>query len=253
MNEGTRLCVEASPNYLHGGAEIARQIKDLLPGCKLLFSLRDPTARTISYYRSAFGQPHLATFGVGFDQFVSEGIEAAHVETTALDALTHQQREFRHQLTMSCYAGFLRAYIDAFGADRVRIQFFDSIRSDLGKLMRELSHYADIDPAFYTSYEFRVENQTRMHRHVGLRGLAARANYAIEPFLNQFPSVRRAARKLYDAVNVDQSAEIPISTPAVDDLNRFFAPANSDLTALMKAYYPDQPLPEWLSPQTVSA
>jgi hypothetical protein len=77
--------------------------------------------------------------------------------------------------------------------------------------------------------------------------MASRANYALEPFLNRFPSVRRTVRRLYDAVNVDRAADIAVSRVAVGALERFFEPANAELAELMRSCYPGQPLPKWLT------
>lgn len=239
--------VEASPTYLHGGRAVAGRIKRVIPDAKLLFSLRNPTARVISYFRSAFGQPHVATYGVAFEDFVARAIEAAEMDMADLDRVPLQDRAFRHELTMSRYAGFLHDYLEAFGVEQVRVHFFDSLTSDVGSLMADISRFAGIDPAFYEDYQYRVENQTRLHRHSGLRRLAGRTNYLLEPFLNRFPSVRRAARRLYDSVNVDQAAQVPIPPAAVSALEQYFAPANAELAELMASCYPDQPLPDWLT------
>ena len=174
------------------------------------------------------------------------------MDDAELDSVSPDDRAFRQELTMSRYAGFLRQFLDAFGADRIRVCFFDSLTTDVACLMRDLCGFAGIDPAFYDDYEFRVENQTRPHRHAGLRRLAGRMNYGLEPLLNRFPSIRRAARRVYDSVNVDRSAEIPIDRDAVAELERFFAPANAELAEIMASHYPGQPLSDWLKPSAAT-
>ena len=67
-----KLFVEATPQYLHGGITIANRIGSVFPDAKILFVLRNPADRVISYFRSSHGQPKLPTYGVGFDLFVSE-------------------------------------------------------------------------------------------------------------------------------------------------------------------------------------
>lgn len=245
-DENGTVFVEASPTYLHGGREVARRIKRVIPNCKLLFSLRNPTSRVVSYYRSSFGQPHVATYGVAFEEFVARAIDATHKSGAELDSIPFEDREFRQELTMSRYANFLREFMEEFASDQVRICFFDSLTTNAGYLMKEICKFVGIDPAFYDEYEFRVENQTRLHRHAGLRFVAGRTNYLLEPFLNRFPWVRRVARQMYDLVNVDQAADISVPVEAVSALDRFFAPANSQLAELMASYYPDQPLPDWV-------
>lgn len=85
----------------------------------------NPAARVISYYKSGYGQPHVATYGVGFGDFVTRAVAAAQVDDAELDSVSPDDRAFRQELTMSGYAGFPRQFLEAFGADRIRVCFFD--------------------------------------------------------------------------------------------------------------------------------
>jgi len=241
-----QLLVEATPQYLHGGSKSATRISAVIPDALLLFVLRNPTDRVLSYYRSSSGQQDLPTFGIALDQFVSEALEAMQVSDADLDQLPYQQRAFRQEIHISCYAKFLGAYVDEFGADRVLVTFFDELRSSPRQLMNEICTFADIDSSFFDDFVFRVENQTRVHRSATLQSISGSLNARLEPLLNRFPAARRAARRIYDTINVQPWQDIAISETTRQQLDEFFAPWNEKLADWISETYPEKPLPDWL-------
>ena len=147
---------------------------------------------------------------------------------------------------MSCYAKFLGAYVDEFGADGVLVTFFDQLRSSPRELMNEICTFASIGPSFYEDFVFRVENQTRVHRSATLQSISGSLNARLEPLLNRFPAVRRAARRIYDTINVQPRQDIAISETTRQQLDEFFAPWNEKLADWISETYPEKPLPDWL-------
>ena len=241
-----QLLVEATPQYLHGGSKSATRISAVIPDALVLFVLRNPTDRVLSYYRSSTGQQDLPTYGIALDQFVSEAVEAMQVSDADVNQLPYRQRAFRQELNMSCYAKFLGAYVGEFGADGVLVTFFDQLRSSPRELMNEICAFADIDPSFYDNFVFRVENQTRVHRSAKLQVVSGSLNTRLEPLLNRYPVVRRAARDVYDMINVRPGQDVSISHATRQQLDNFFAPWNEKLADWISETYPEKPLPDWL-------
>ena len=240
-----KLFVEATPQYLHGGITIANRIGSVFPDAKILFVLRNPADRVISYFRSSHGQPKLPTYGVGFDLFVSEAIRAMQVDDTEVDRLTDRERAFRQELRISRYAQFLPAFVEVFGADNVLITFFDQLQALPRALMNEICGFVGIDTHAYDDYVFTVENQTRIHRSTSLQSISGTLNARLEPILNRFPSLRRAARHMYDLVNVPQGRQIAIPDESKQHLEDFFVPWNAKLASWLAEVYPDKPFPGW--------
>lgn len=240
-----KLFVEATPQYLHGGTRIASRIGSVFPDAKILFVLRNPADRVISYFRSSYGQPKLPTYGVGFDQFVSEAVRAMQVDDTEVDRLTDRERAFRQELRISRYAQFLPAFVEVFGADNVLVTFFDQLQSSPRVLMNEICGFVGIDTHTYDDYAFTVENQTRIHRSTSLQSISGTLNARFEPILNRFPSLRRAARHAYDLVNVPQGQVIEIPDESKQHLEDFFAPSNAKLKSWLAEVYPHKPFPGW--------
>lgn len=241
------LFVEASPQYLHGGQAIASRIKTILPDANLMFILRNPTERVVSYFRSSHGQPHVPTFGLSSEEFVKTAVSATTMDSSEIDKLSKRRRAFRQELRVCHYAEFLPAFIDEFGPDNVLVTFFDQLSASPYELMVEICEFSGIDSSVYQDYTFRVENRTRNHRNLTLRHIAGRLNSQLEPMLNRFPAVRRGARHLYDLVNVDNSRSVEFTSIARDELDKYFEPWNASLRTLMVKTYPGKELPDWLS------
>jgi len=240
-----KLFVEATPQYLPGGATIANRIGSVFPDAKILFVLRNPADRVISYFRSSYGQPKLPTYGIEFDLFVSEAIRAMQVDDDNVEQLTGRERAFRQELRISRYAQFLPAFVDQFGADNVLVTFFDQLQSSPRDLMNEICGFVGIDSHAYNNFVFTVENQTRIHRSTSLQNVSGTLNARLEPVLNRFPSLRRAARHMYDLVNVPHGEQIAIPDESKQRLEEFFAPWNARLASWFDEIYPDKPFPGW--------
>ena len=240
-----KLFVEATPQYLHGGTTIANRIGSVLPDAKVLFVLRNPADRIISYFRSSYGQPKLPTYGIGFDVFVSEAIRAIQVDDTEVGRLTAREQAFRQELRISRYGQYLPAFVDVFGTDNVLVTFFDQLQSSPRDLMNEICGFLGIDPCIYNDYGFTVENQTRIHRSTSLQNISGTLNARLEPVLNRFPSLRRAARHMYDAINVPHGRQIAIPDESRQHLEDFFAPWNAKFASWLAETYPDKPFPGW--------
>jgi hypothetical protein len=240
-----KLYVEATPMYLHGGNVTATRIASVLPNAKMLFVLRNPADRVISYFRSSYGQEKLPTYGIEFDQFVREGVRAMQVDNSEVDRLSYRERAFRQELRISCYVQFLQPYVDVFGPDRVLVTFFDQLLASPQVLMAEVCAFSEIDPHVFDDYVFTVENQTRIHRSASLRDLSGTLNSRLEPLLNRFPSVRRAARSVYDLANVQRGRDIDLPEESRQQLEEFFAPWNAKFASWLAEAYPDKPFPDW--------
>lgn len=239
------LFVEATPQYLPGGQRIAKFIGSVLPAARILFVLRNPADRVVSYFRSSYGQPQLPTYGIAFEQFVDEAIAGMQADSSAIDKLPYRQQAFRQELRISCYADFLPHYVSQFGASNVLVTYFDQLRESPRELMQQVSAFAEIDPGVYDDFVFHVENKTRIHRSAALRSVSGALNAGLEPLLNRLPALRRAARSIYDLINVPRGQDVEIPDASRQKLEAFFAPRNAELADWMRSTYPDSYFPPW--------
>jgi len=161
FDAGARVRGETSPHYtarprLDG---VAARMRDLVPGARLIYAVRDPVARLLSHF--------LHNVGGGYESRSLDEVLAA-----PSSAYVDRGR----------YAYQLEPYLDAYGPDAVAIVTQDELRAERAQTMQRLFGFLGIDPAF-TSGEFEREWETGsakgssgfrlMDRAVRLPGLRA--------------------------------------------------------------------------------
>jgi hypothetical protein len=122
---------EASPSYLTSYLAPQR-IRQVLPDCRLIVSIRNPVDRTYSAYQM--------------------GVRAGRITKRVEDLDPSTDALFRPGL----YAGALRTYFDLFGRQAVKVVLFDDLNARPSALMSELFRFVGVDPGFQvdTSYRF---------------------------------------------------------------------------------------------------
>lgn len=234
---GERHRLEASPQYFHGGAPVARAMHDLLPEARVVVLLRDPVERMWSTFR--FMRSRLADLpaDMGFESYV----EAC---TAVRDRREPFSRENHLYWTIQggFYDEYLDPWLDAFG-DRFRALFFERMTSDPSATVRELCGWLDIDAAAADSITYSVENRTVPVRSPALQRLALAANR--ESLLRNRRRLKEPLRKLYYTLNRRPEPEqMPPGTRRA--LVELFAPGNEALARRLRDLgYAD--LPGWLS------
>ena len=106
----TQLRMESTPDYLY--CEKARErIAEFLPQAKLVFSLREPISRLISWYRFAKQIGKLPQT-LSFDAYVESLFTYLDTDRDGKEA------EVQHMQTLQqgCYTTYLQPYLDQFGS-----------------------------------------------------------------------------------------------------------------------------------------
>jgi len=116
--------------------EVAPRIKNLLPNCRILFSLRNPVGKMISNYKHAVGR-YWVDQG-RFDEFVyGEGKNAApnneHINLT---------------FDTTNYYKYVNPYFDLFPRNNILIMFFEDLRNDPTKFAQTMYKFLEVDPDF---------------------------------------------------------------------------------------------------------
>ena len=242
--EDATVWLEASPQYLHGGRNRASVLKKFIPDARLIFALRDPTDRLVSYYRSDAGQPDRLSFGLKFAQVVEMGL--AGLSGDNLDA---HVRAFAQEIRQGEYARFLRQYAEIWPRRQMRVVFFEFFSGNVREELASLCEFLGLDPSFYDHYEFEVQNRTRGHRLVFLRQFAMKLNQLLEPALLQHYAVKRRLRRIYDALNATES-KVEVEEDAKCRIREYYCDSVLSLRQWMHEQYPDQQLPAWLTGQS---
>ena len=162
---------EASVGYFYGGRETARRIHAGAPGVKLLFILRQPADRAYSNY---LHQRRALQETLPF-------ADALAIEARRIAAPMHSFWGYRAH---GYYHDRLRAFLEVFGPDRVKVLLYDDWR-DPAALLRTVFGFIGVDPA--------VPVDTRERHNVGRLPLA--------PFIARrlSPATSEALRKIVPA------------------------------------------------------
>jgi Sulfotransferase domain len=176
--------LEATPDYLYS-AEAALRISKELEDVRVVFILRDPSDRLISWYRFA-KMNGLISKGMSIDEYVA----------VQRNAGIEKKPQHLRALEQGNYAHYIEPFIKALGKDRVGIYFYEHMASDPGKFCRELSVFAGLDPSYFNTYNFRIFNRSADTRSAALHRLFRKFKRTIRPATRQLPGDFRKKLKL---------------------------------------------------------
>ena len=164
-----RVRLEATPDYLYS-VETAKKIKTCLPNCKMVFILRDPVERLISWYK--FAQLNgLIEKSVLFNEYVKLQ------EKNSNSNLPQHLRS----LEQGKYAEHLKTYIEIFGRENVLITFYEDLAADPLSFCTKISNFTGINADYFKTYEFKVFNRSVGKRSVGAHKLFRKFKRTIRP------------------------------------------------------------------------
>jgi hypothetical protein len=234
---GEQHRLEASPQYFHGGAPVARAMQATLHDAKVVVLLRDPVDRLWSTFR--FMRTRLADLpaGMTFEGYV----DACRAVRERREPYIAQNRLF-WTIQGGFYDEYLQPWIDEFG-DRFRAVFFERMTADPAATVRELSEWLGIDADAADSITYSVENRTVPVRSAALQRLALAVNR--EGLLGSRRRLKEPLRKAYYTLNRKAEPE-RMATATRRQLEDLFAPGNAALARRLAGLgYTD--LPGWLS------
>jgi len=149
---GNRLLrLDATPDYLY--SKTALRIAELLPQAKIVFILRDPVERMVSWYKYALQRGLLST-DTSFEDYVMA--QVGHLPTN--DTPIHLRA-----LEQCRYEKYLPAFRQAFG-ERCMVIDFKDLKADARNVMTKISAFAGLDDSFFDTYTFRAENVSQAVR-----------------------------------------------------------------------------------------
>lgn len=125
---------EASPSYLRY-KEAPIRIKQLIPECKIMMILRSPVERLYS------------SFNYSKYQGLNEG--------TFIDFITKEFNEqdefwysFSQMIKKGLYCNPVKRYREIFGADKVKIFYYDELAIDRLKLVKDACDFLEVNSSF---------------------------------------------------------------------------------------------------------
>ena len=236
----TQLRMESTPDYLY--CEKARErIAEFLPHAKLVFSLREPISRLISWYRFAKQIDKLSQ-NVSFDTYVE--LLFASLERNGAVETQHLQT-----LQQGCYTVYLKPYFNQFGPARIHTLFYEELAAQPVSVMASLCNFAGIDADFYSGYTFKVTNRTEKMRNSELHQKYRDFRFRLRQWTHNKPiihnplrTIRRTIEPLYLRLNTQPDKEIQLSKETQHRLVDYYQRDIDTLTELIGRPLPWKPL-----------
>ncbi len=227
-----QLRVESTPDYLY--CDKARErIAASLPYVRLVFSLREPISRLMSWYR--FGKqigklPQTLSFEAYVDLLFAPG---------------QHQEQYLQTLQQGCYTVYLKPYFNLFGPERIHILFYEELAAQPLKVITDVCKFAGIDTDFYNDYVFKVTNRSENMKNAELHRKYRDFRFRLRQWTHNKPIVHRPLRTirktiepLYLRLNTQPAKKIQVSEETQRRLTDYY---KSDVYSLSELI--GKPLP----------
>ena len=262
--------LESTPDYLYCPAALERMAK-FLPHAKLIFSLREPISRLISWYRFAKQIGRLPQ-NMSFDGYIEELFNVVEAKPPDSGQVAYSQKEktqptkenadqetkdtkdnlgaeqYLQTLKQGCYATYLKHYLERFGKDRIYTLFYEDLAENPLKVLSDLCRFADIEPDYYEDYTFKVTNRTETMRSSGFHQKYRAFRFQMRRWTHNKPIIhkslrvmRRAIEPLYLRLNTRSDEDVSVSEKAQSRLIDYYKQDVDDLRKLIGKQPPWQP------------
>ena len=237
---GENYILETTPSYLYGGLPLINIINErLVDDVKIIFILREPTDRFISFYRHCVTKLEIPA-DTTLEQFIDM--------SAAIDSGIRQSNETDHitqGLIEGDYAAFLQLWMEHF-KDRLLIIFFDELSNDTPGVMQKICRWLNIDFSYFKKEDFTVENRTVDYKIAFIHKLALWVNHHTETFWRKHYKLKRFIRGLYYGMNEKKNdSKSKGDAATIARLQKMYDEPNERLTAMLKNF-PNINLPYWL-------
>ena len=222
-----QLRLESTPDYLY--CDKARErIAASLPYAKLVFSLREPISRLISWYRFAKQIGKLPQT-LSFDAYVE-----------LLFAAAEQEEQYLQTLQQGCYNIYLERYFNQFGPARIHILFYEELAAQPSNVMTDLCNFAGIDAGFFNDYAFKVTNRSENMKNSELHRKYRDFRFRLRQWTHNKPiihtplrTIRKTIEPLYLRLNTQPDKKIQMSEETQHRLIDYYKPDIHALSELI--------------------
>ncbi len=198
---------EATPTYI-GRPDVADKIKELIPDCKLIAILRNPSERAISHYQL----------------FVAQAKDTRSLE----DVIAHERQlmpinelDFQTYLSFGLYFTHLTRFLERFPAHQLHIELFDDVIQDTPAALARIYTFLDVTSSFLPD-TLNIYNAYQIPRSSRLRDWLAQDSFVKRVYQRIVPTrVRQKATNSLHQMNSKDKATV-ISPNLHHDLRDFF-------------------------------
>jgi hypothetical protein len=234
-----RYRMEATLGYLYGGQPLAARMKSILGDPKIIFMLRNPVERAMSFYRFEKGELRLDK-KLTFDGYLEQCL-----------AIPDSELELRKNNTYwaiggGMYAHWMPDWYEVFEPQQIKVVFQENLTADPIAFLTDLCGWLGIDHVrFLSDLDLTRENKSTSYRNRTLQNAALRVNWGMESFWRSNPWLKKRLRSAYYAINGTPHVE-RMSDETRARLEEIYQPYNQSLAKLL-AEKGVRNLPEWLA------
>lgn len=252
--EENQLRLESTPDYLYCSSAL-ENIGELLPNAKLIFSLREPISRIISWYRFAVQIGRLPN-SLSIDEYVEQLFEIAEgmqndnttqeYDANSKEDIEHAQ--FMQVLSQGRYAIYLKDYIDHIGKDRIHTILYEDLSKYPLNVMKDLCQFAELDSTFFDDYTFQVTNRTETMRNPDFHQKYRSLRFQVRRWTHNKPvihktlrAMRRGFEPLYMRLNTRSTERVTLSENTQKRLVDYYKQDVDELAELLDKQLPWEP------------
>lgn len=228
--ENQKIRLEATPVYLYSPGT-PEKIKQSLPNVKIIFILRDPIDRLVSYYRFE-RQANVIPSHISFEDFVTTQLENGK----PVGSLPIYMRA----LEEGNYAKYLVSFFNTFDKDGIFISHYDDLKDNPFVLLKSISCFVGIDAGFYENYKFDVYHSSMTMRFPFFHGLYLKLRSKMRKRLHDRKKIRTLFRNFqhwleptYFKLNRREREQISIPESLHDDLKAYYSGDQGALADLL--------------------
>ena len=244
-----QIRLESTPDYLYCQNAL-ESIAEYLPDAKLVFSLREPISRLISWYRFAKQDGKLPQ-DLSCDDYVKFLFDFADGKFET-DIFGNEQEPINEQhwltLKQGCYSVYLKEYYSQFEPSRLHILFFEDLARDPARVLKNLSRFAGIDASFYEDYAFKVTNRTETMKNTEIHKKYRDFRFQLrkwthnKPMIhNSFRLLRQTIEPIYLRINTRPTENVNMSETTRKQLIDYYRDDVHNLAELIGKMPPWQP------------
>ena len=209
--ENQKAIGEASPNYLRSPIA-AKNIKNQLPGVKLIVSLRNPADRMYSAYMMATRSGRIK---IEFDEYCFRD-NGALIKTNG-------------------YWADLIRYYDIFDDNQIKVILFDEIKANASGIVKDLFQFLEVDDTFEPKIS--VQNKGGMPKNQFVYASMVAIKDQVKKIINPSDKLKNVWKgikgKSLTETKIDPQIKAKILDVCKDDLLRTQALINKDLSNWM--------------------
>lgn len=233
VDANSEFLLDVSPDYMYDPSCLKSIEKELdMSNTKIVFVLRNPITRLESWYN--YGkQIEVIGKDILIEEFLEQQVEGLNRHMVFCAQRTGQ------------YLEFIKPYYDAFKEDQIFVGFFEELRDEPTKFMKDLIDFLGLDFDPYQEYEFSVYNKSvelgkgfsnSVYKNLRSNVLAITEKVPFIKSIIMGPG--RLVTKFYKSTFGSKPKELDINAANSDFLVKYYSKGVEDLEKLIQKKSP---------------